>query len=118
MTDPPDETRDPATSTDEQTQVTESSEWELQTQRAFDPAAQNSLVVTIVTAVADVEDTSATQIDPPLQEVVDVEAISKSFASYEATSTERSFSVEFPYRSHRIVVRGDAWVQVFSKQSE
>lgn len=118
MTDPPDETPEQATNSGDQTSVSDSSEWELQSQDSFTPSDMNSLVVTIVTTVADAEDVPAGQIDPPLQEVVDVEAISRSFATAQTADRERSLAVEFPYRDHRIVVRGDAWVQVYSKPEE
>lgn len=124
MTNPGDKSSGSATSSDEQSQATdssaaESSEWSLQVQMAFDPADTNSLVVTIITAVADAEGTTAVEnLDPPLQDVVDVDAVSKSFARHEATDTGQALSVEFPYREHRIVVRADAWVQVYSKIDE
>lgn len=115
MTDSSDEPAGSATSTGEHPQVADPSGWTLQTQTAFDPADTNDLVVTIVSAVADVEGVPVERIDPPLQNVVDVDAISRSFAKDDAMDADRTFSVEFPYRGHRIVVRGDAWVQVHSK---
>ncbi|WP_232687203.1 HalOD1 output domain-containing protein [Halobacterium zhouii] len=116
MTDTPDEPAGSATSTDESPPVKDPSKWTLQTQAAFEPADTSDLVVTIVSAVADVEDVPVDRVDPPLQEVVDVDAISRSFARTHATDRDRDFSLEFPYRDHRIVVRGDEWVQVYSKQ--
>lgn len=84
---------------------------------AFDPDDANSLVVTVIDAVAETEGKSSEEItDPPLYDVVDIESLSNSFSR--STHSERDLAVEFSYRSHRIVVRGDAWVQVYTPADE
>ena len=91
----------------------------METQTTFEPGSANSLVVTIISAVAETEDKPTEEItDPPLYEVIDTEALSDSFADSSATTTEESLSIEFTYRGHRVVVRNDTWVQVYTPAEE
>lgn len=85
----------------------------------FEPDDANSLVVTIICAVAETEDKPTEEItEPPLYEVIDTEALSNSFSGSVATNTDEPLAVEFAYRGHRVVVRGDTWVQIYTSSDE
>lgn len=117
MTDSVDETDDSASSTDEQPPPDDETEWTLESQTAFDPEDTNSLVVTIVYEIAEAKDEPPMEItDPPLQDVVDIEALSNSFSGTSSVNGDGALSVEFTYQGYRVVVRDDAWVQVYSPE--
>lgn len=91
-------------------------EWELATQVPFDEGETHDLTSAIVAGVAETEAVSPLDVkDPPLYEVLDVAALEEAFFG-SSIAVERSDdlrTVEFMYRGHRIVVRSDAWVQVY-----
>jgi hypothetical protein len=117
MTDSVDETDDSASRSDEQHSADGETEWTLETQIAFETEDANSLVVTVVYAVAEAEDKPPVEItEPPLQDVVDIEALSQSFSGTSSGTGDGALSVEFTYRGYRVVVRDDAWVQVYSQE--
>lgn len=91
-------------------------EWTLETQVPFEAGGRHDLTAAIIVGVATAEDVSPKAItEPPLYEILDVAALEAAF--FGSTTIGRhddSFrSVEFMYRGHRVVVRSDAWVQVY-----
>lgn len=96
--------------------VPEDTPWELSVQLPFDEDEKHDLTATVVDAVARTEGVSPMEVDePPLYEVLDVAALEGAFFGSDTvgTASDGLHSVEFMYRDHRIVVRSDAWVQVY-----
>lgn len=94
-------------------------EWELTIQVPFDDGEQHDLTSAIVVAVAETEGVSPIEIeDPPLYEVLDVDALETAFFGSDETVQDADGlrTVEFMYRGHRVVVRSDGWVQVFDAE--
>lgn len=91
-------------------------EWELANQVPFDEGESHDLTSAIVVGVAETEGVSPLDVtDPPLYEVLDVAALEDAFfgSSIASRRDEDLRSVEFMYRGHRVVVRSDAWVQIY-----
>lgn len=102
----------------DRTAVPEDTEWWLATQVPFAEEAKNDLTSAIIGAVAETEGVSQREIkEPPLYEVLDVAALETAFFASDTVgqSSDALRTVEFMYRGHRIVVRSDAWVQIFEK---
>lgn len=96
--------------------VPEGTEWELATQIPFHEGEQHELTSTIIVAVAETEGVSPLDIkDPQLYEVVDIPAMEAVLLGSDTIGESENGlkKVEFMYRDHRIVVRSDAWIQVF-----
>lgn len=97
-------------------QVPEEAKWELEIQVPFDAGEQHDLTSAIIVGVARTEDVSPTDIkQPPLYQILDVAALEEAFFGSDniGQRSDNFRSVEFMYRGHRIVVRSDAWVQVY-----
>lgn len=92
-------------------------DWRLENQVPFDDDGSHDLTSAIIAAVAEAEGVAPSEIKaPPLYDVIDVAALEAAF--FGPATNERADHVhrlaEFMYRGHRVVVRSDAWVQVFS----
>lgn len=97
--------------------VPNDADWQLEIQVPFDEGGRHDLTSSIIVAIAEVEDVRASEIKtPPLYEVVDVPALEAALfgSSTVGQSSTGLRSVEFMYRGHRIVIRSDAWIQVYS----
>lgn len=107
---------DASTGGDARPEVPEEANWTLQVQVPFDEGADHDLTSAIVVAVAEAEGVSPMDVkEPPLYEVLDVVALEESLfgSSTIGRADGNSRSVEFLYRDHRVVIRSDAWVQVY-----
>lgn len=96
--------------------VPDGSEWTLAVQVPFDESGSHDLTSAIVAAVAEAEGVRPTEVkEPPLYEVLDVAALEASFFGSPTIGRESDAhrAVEFLYRGHRVVVRSDAWVQIY-----
>lgn len=118
MTDSPDDQtrRGDGAPVEIDSQVPGDTTWEQEVQVPFDGSGVHDLTSTIIEAVATVEDVSMTEIkDPPLYEVLDVVTLEDAlFGSSDIDHHSREpHVVEFMYRTHRIVIRSDGWVQVY-----
>ncbi|MXV63899.1 hypothetical protein GS429_17900 [Natronorubrum sp. JWXQ-INN-674] len=71
--------------------------------------ASSSLVTAIVEAVADREDVAPTELQPPLYDVIDPDALTALFT---AAGSRDSRRVSFTYCGHAVVVDGDGCVFV------
>lgn len=94
-------------------------EWELTVQVPFDRGELHDLTSAIIVGVAEAEGISPRRVkEPPLYEIVDVAALEEAFFGSPtlAPSNDTFRSVEFMYRGHRIVVRSDAWIQVYRRE--
>lgn len=90
-------------------------QWEVVTQRLYDPETGPDLTTIVIMAVATAEGEAAMDIkEPPLYEAVDIAAVKDALFGSELTDMRgmTSASLEFTYRGHRITIRGDGWVQV------
>ncbi|WP_149797305.1 HalOD1 output domain-containing protein [Halorubrum xinjiangense] len=65
----------------------------------------------VVTRVAEVEDVDPVEVTPPLNEVIDPEALNQIFAST-PTGDRMEGQVTFPYNGYEITVSGDGSVSV------
>lgn len=96
-------------------QVPSDTEWELELQVPFD-GGDNDLTSAIIDAVATTEGVPPTTIkEPPLYEVLDVVALEEALFGSSNIGHRRDGPrlVEFMYRTHRIVIRSDGWVQIY-----
>lgn len=123
MTDSPDDKirRGDGVPVEIDSQVPSDKTWEQEIQVPFDGDAPPDLTSTIIEAVATAEDVSMKEIkDPPLYEVLDVVALEDAlFGSSDIGHHSRGpHVVEFMYRTHRIVIRSDGWVQVYRPADE
>lgn len=94
-------------------------DWRLEIQVPFDQGEGQDLTSTIIVAIAEAEGVAPSEIKmPPLYDVVDVAALEAAF--FGSATNEGADHVhrlaEFMYRGHRVVVRTDGWVQVFSAE--
>lgn len=99
--------------------VPDDADWQLKIQVPFDEGGRHDLTSSIIVAIAEVEGVRPSEIKtPPLYEVVDVPALEAAlFGSSTVGRSSTGFrSVEFMYRGHRIVIRSDAWIQVYSAE--
>lgn len=106
---------------DIQSQVPSDTTWEQEIQVPFERGGTHDLTSTIIEAVATAEDVSLMEIkDPPLYEVLDVIALKDAlFGTSDIGDHSRGpHVVEFMYRTHRIVIRSDGWVQVYRPADE
>lgn len=91
--------------------------WQLEIQVPFDEDESHDLTSAIIVAVAETEGVAPSEVKiPPLYDVVDVAALEAAFfgPSTNKVSDHEHRLAEFMYRGHRIVVRSDAWVQVYA----
>lgn len=96
-------------------------EWGLEAQVPFAEGENHDLTSAIVVGVAEAEGIPPMEIkDPPLYDVLDVAALEDAFfGSSEIGQREEDYPcVEFMYRGHRVVVRSDAWVQIYRPVDE
>lgn len=69
-------------------------------------------VEAIAMAVAEVEGTSPTRLDPPINDVVDADVLDRLFAPTGATRVASTGRVVFPYRGHMVTYYADGYVTV------
>lgn len=65
----------------------------------------------IVEKVAEADDVSPEELDPPLIEVIDPDALDDIFRNT-ATADRRGGQVTFPYRGYMITVSGDGNISI------
>ncbi|WP_276261333.1 HalOD1 output domain-containing protein [Haloglomus litoreum] len=90
--------------------------WSQVAQRHYEPDGRGGLTTTIVSAIAEVEGVSPTDLkSPPLYESVDVSAIEDAFfgRDVEEASRQGVGTVEFQYTRYLVKVRSDGWIQVY-----
>lgn len=115
-TDDRDDNRMDAPTADATSAVPEDADWDLALQVPFDEDGDHDLTSSIVLAISEAEGVPPMDVkEPPLYEVLDVAALEAAFFGSDTVGQSSSghHSVEFMYRSHRVVVRSDAWVQVY-----
>lgn len=96
--------------------VPEDADWDLLHQVPFDEDGDHDLTSTIILTIAEAEGVPPMDVgEPPLYEVLDVAALEAALFGSDTVgqSSTGHRSVEFMYRGHRVVVRSDAWVQVY-----
>lgn len=74
--------------------------------------AHGSLVSRIVEKVADSEGVDPTELQPPLYEVIEPDALNAVFADAESDVSREDGRVEFTYCGYQVVVRSDGQVSV------
>ncbi|WP_224335647.1 HalOD1 output domain-containing protein [Haloprofundus halobius] len=91
--------------------------WTFVTQAHYDPTEARDLTTVIITAIADAEDVPIVDIrDPPLYEVVDVEAIENAlFSPPEANRDNTHSTVGFRFNEYEVSVETDGWVTVYRR---
>lgn len=80
--------------------------------RAGTRADDRTATETITHAVADVEGLSPTQVDPPLDDVVDTDLLDRLFARTADETGDPAGRVIFPYRGHEVTVHADGFVTI------
>lgn len=111
-----DQRRESATGRPRTAQVPVDARWELDCQMPYDEDECHDLTSAIIAGVAEAEGIPPMDVkDPPLYRTLDVAALEAAFfgATTIADGGDNFRSVEFMYRGHRIVVRSDAWIQVY-----
>ncbi|WP_143423172.1 HalOD1 output domain-containing protein [Halegenticoccus soli] len=94
--------------------------WTFVTQAHYDPGGPRDLTTVIISAIAEAEDVSLTDIKHPrLYELVDVTTIERTlFGQSETTETNREATVEFQYKQYKVRIEADGWVTVFDRSTE
>jgi|AntDeeMetageno51_2_1112566.scaffolds.fasta_scaffold11413_2 hypothetical protein len=90
--------------------------WPQVAQRHYEPDEQGGLTTTIVSAIAEAEGVSPSEVkSPPLYDSVDVPAIEEAFFGPGASGGSRQGvgTVEFRYTDYLVKVRSDGWTQVY-----
>lgn len=72
---------------------------------------ERSVSQSVVEAVADAEGVAPEDLEPPLYEVIDPEALERVFAPT-ASGARRDGRIEFVYNGYDVTVRGDGRVSV------
>ncbi|WP_458205251.1 HalOD1 output domain-containing protein [Haladaptatus sp. NG-SE-30] len=100
------------------TGVSEESEWNLVQQAQYDQDGRHDLTTTIISAIADAEGVSLTEVDKPiLYECVDVTALEDAFFGpyVEGHSRDSVSTAEFEYGDYRVVIKSDGWISVYER---
>jgi hypothetical protein len=74
--------------------------------------AHGSLVGRIVEKVAESEGVDPTELQPPLYEVIDPDALNAVFADAESGISRENGRIEFTYCGYEVVVRSDGQVSI------
>lgn len=69
-------------------------------------------VEAIAMAVADVEGTSPTRLDPPIHDAIDADVLDRLFAPTGGARLASTGRVVFPYRGHMVTYHADGYVTV------
>lgn len=71
-----------------------------------------SMTSRVVVAIADKIGVDPLQLDPPLYEVIDLDALEALFPAPDASGRSTVESLEFTYQDCRVLINGDASVEV------
>ncbi|QLG47675.1 HalOD1 output domain-containing protein [Natrinema halophilum] len=81
-------------------------------------AAIDTPCIEIVEQIAALEDVDPTELQPPLHDVIDPEAVNDLFSPTKRNGTRESGRVRFDYLGYDVVVRGDGRVSVSSGRTQ
>lgn len=72
----------------------------------------------VITAVADAKGVSTVDVNPPLYEVIDPDALDTVVASMTRRPDELTGRVEFPYSGYEVTITGDGHVSVTPDETQ
>lgn len=89
-------------------------DWAFEAQTHYDPSDSRELTTAIISAIAEAEGASITEIkSPPLHEVIDAIDVENALFGRGLVSREDTkSSAEFEYRGHRVSIESDGWIFV------
>ena len=89
-------------------------DWVFEAQTHYDPSDSRELTTAVISAIAEAESASLTEIEsPPLHEVIDIIDIENALFGRGAVSRgDTESTVEFEYRGHKVSIESDGWIFV------